>query len=128
MVHLTPTGQSLEDLVPRAYWEYKDVFSKDTFDKLPARKPWDHGIELLPGAEPQSSRTFPLSPLEQKELDEFLQENLCSGRIRLSKSPFGAPVFFIKKKDGSLRLVQDYWKLNTVTVKNSYHCPSFWTF
>ena len=119
-VCLASTGQSLEDLVPRAYWEYKDVFSKDAFDKLPARKPWDHGIELLPGAEPQSSRTFPLSPLEQKELDKFLQENLRSGRIRPSKSPFGAPVFFIKKKDGSLCLVQDYRKLNTVTVKNSY--------
>ena len=64
-----------------------------------------------------------MSPLEQKELDEFLQENLRSGRIRPLKSPFGAPVFFIKKKDGSLRLVQDYRKLNTVTVKNSYPLP-----
>ena len=64
-----------------------------------------------------------MSPLEQKELDEFLQENLRSGRIHPSKSPFGAPVFFIKKKDGSLRLEQDYWKLNTVTVKNSYPLP-----
>ena len=50
-----PTRQGLEDLVPRAYWEFKDVFSKDAFDKLPMCKPWDHGIELLPGAEPQSS-------------------------------------------------------------------------
>ena len=86
------------------------------------RKPWDHGIELLPGVEPQSSQTFPLSPLEQKELDKFLQENLCSGRICPLKSPFRAPVFFIKK-DRSLRLVQDYRKLNTVTVKNSYPLP-----
>ena len=122
-MHPAPTGQSLEDLVPRAYWEFKDIFSKDAFDTLPTRKPWDHGIELQPGTEPQSSWTFLLSPLEQKELDEFLQENLHSGRIRPSKSPFGAPVFFIKKKDGSLRLVQDYRKLNTVTVKNSYPLP-----
>ena len=64
-----------------------------------------------------------MSPLEQKELDEFLQENLHSGRIHPLKSPFGAPVFFIKKKDGSLCLVQDYRKLNTVTVKNSYPLP-----
>jgi hypothetical protein len=119
----TPPKQSFEDLVPKPYRDFEDVFSKDAFDRLPPRKTWDHGIELTPGAEPQSSRTFPLSPLEQKELDNFLQENLRNGRIRPSKSPFGAPVFFIKKKDGSLRLVQDYRKLNTVTIKNSYPLP-----
>jgi hypothetical protein len=100
-----------------------DVFLKDAFDRLPACKPWDHGIELTPGAEPQSSWTFPLSPSEQKELDDFLQENLCNGRICPSKYPFSTPVFFIKKKDGSLCLVQDYQKLNPVTVKNSYPFP-----
>src|SRR5258708_8413201 len=63
---------------------------------------------------------FPLSPAEQKELDTFLRENLANGRICLSKSPIGAPVFFIKKKEGSLRLVQDYQKLNKITAKNSY--------
>ena len=56
------TGQGLEDLVPRAYWEFKDVFSKDAFDKLPMRKPWDHGIELLPGAEPQYPKPSPCHP------------------------------------------------------------------
>src|SRR5260370_23495660 len=66
---------------------------------------------------------FPLSPAEQKELDAFLRENLANGRICLSKSPIGAPVFFIKKKEGSLCLVQDYWKLNKITVKNSYPLP-----
>src|SRR5258708_4048381 len=68
-------------------------------------------------------RTFPLSPTEQKELDEFLRENLVNGQIHPSKSPIGAPVFFIKKKEGSLHLVQDYWKLNEITVKNSYLLP-----
>ena len=63
------------------------------------------------------------SPAEQKELDEFLQENLANGQICLSKSPIGAPVFFIKKKEGSLHLVQDYWKLNEITIKNSYPLP-----
>src|SRR5258705_1427005 len=66
---------------------------------------------------------FPLSPTEQKELDAFLRENLANGRIRPSKSLIGAPVFFVKKKEGSLRLVQDYWKLNEITVKNSYPLP-----
>jgi len=61
--------------------------------------------------------------VEQKELDAFLEENLCTGRIHPSKSPMAAPVFFIKKKDGSLRLVQDYRALNSMTVKNKYPLP-----
>jgi len=66
------------------------------------------------------SKVYPLSPLEQTELDTFLEENLRTRRIRPSKSPIAALVFFIKKKDGSLRLVQDYRALNAVTVKNRY--------
>ena len=53
----------------------------------------------------------------------FLDENLRSGRIQASKSPMASPVFFVKKKDGSLRLVQDYRKLNDMTIKNSYPLP-----
>ena len=58
--------------------------------------------------------------MEQKELDSFLEENLCTRQIRPSKSPIVALVFFIKKKDGLLQLVQDYQVLNSVTVKNKY--------
>src|SRR5258708_5179613 len=63
---------------------------------------------------------FPLSPTEQRELDDFLHENLENSHIHPSKSPMGAPVFFVKKKVGSLCLIQDYWKLNEITIKNSY--------
>jgi len=56
-------------------------------------------------------------------IDAFLEKNLRTGRIRPSKSPIAAPVFFIKKKDGSLRLVQDYHALNAITVKNRYPLP-----
>ena len=76
-----------------------------------------------PDAEPYRSKIYPLSPVEQKELDMFLDENLRSGRIQASKSPMASPVFFVKKKDGSLRLVQDYRKLNDMTIKNSYPLP-----
>ena len=99
------------------------MFAKEDFDILPEHCKWDHAIELTPGAEPKSSKVYPLSPLEQAELDAFLEENLRTGRIRPSKSPMAAPVFFIKKKDGSLRLVQDYRALNAVTVKNKYPLP-----
>lgn len=115
--------KTFEEIVPKQYHEFKGVFSKESFDELPQRKPWDHAIELKPGSEPHKSKIYPLSPNEQKQLDEFLDENLKSGRIQPSKSPMASPVFFIKKKDGSLRLVQDYRKLNDMTVKNSYPLP-----
>jgi hypothetical protein len=60
---------------------------------------------------------------EQDELDRFLEENLRKGYIIPSKSPIASPVFFVKKKDGCLRLVQDYHKLNEYTIKNRYPLP-----
>jgi len=99
------------------------VFVKEDFDILPEHRQWDHAIELIPGSELKSLKVYPLSPVEQKELDSFLEENLHTRRICLSKSPMAAPVFFIKKKDGSLRLVQDYQALNSMTVKNKYPLP-----
>src|SRR5258708_1278561 len=113
-------SQPFEDMVPAQYHDFRDAFSKEAFDELPLWKAWDHTIDLTPGTEPPCSQMFPLSPAEQKELDDFLQENLVNGHIHPSKSPMGAPVFFIKKKDGLLYLIQDYQKLNKITVKNSY--------
>jgi len=103
--------------------EFQSVFAKEDFDILPEHRKWDHAIELIPGAEPKSSKVYSLSLLEQTELDAFLEENLRTGQIRPSKSPIAAPVFFIKKKDGLLWLVQDYRALNTITIKNRYPLP-----
>ena len=64
-----------------------------------------------------------MSVTEQGELDNFLTENLATRCIRQSKSPMASPIFFIKKKDGSLQLVQDYHMLNDMTVKNKYLLP-----
>jgi len=99
------------------------VFTKEDFDILPEHRQWNYAIELIPGSEPKSLKVYPLSPVEQKELDSFLEENLCTRQIHPSKSPIAAPVFFIKKKDGSLWLVQDYRALNSMTVKNKYPLP-----
>ena len=116
--------QALNDSrIPVWCQEFKQVFAKESFDQLPPRKPWDHAVELKPGSEPVSHKIYPLSQPEQEELDKFLEENLRTGRIRPSKSPMAAPVFFVKKKDGSLRLVQDYRKLNDMTIKNRYPLP-----
>src|SRR5260221_10278713 len=62
-------SQPLEDMVPVQYHNFRDVFSKEAFNKLPPWKAWDHAIDLTPGAELPHCQTFPLSPAEQKELD-----------------------------------------------------------
>ncbi len=64
------------------------------------------------------SRVYPLSPNEQGELDKFINKNLVKGYICKLKSPILSPFCFVKKKDGSLRLVQDYQHLNEITVKD----------
>src|SRR5258708_18332306 len=64
-------------MVPAQYHDFRDVFSKEAFDELPPWKVWDHAIDLTPGTELPHSQMFPLSPAEQKELDDFLQENLA---------------------------------------------------
>ena len=115
--------QSFKEVVPPHYHRFEHVFLKESFDELPTHKKWDHVIELVPGAKEFSTKLYAMSPNEQSELDKFLDENLKSGRIRPSKSPMASPVFFIKKKDGSLRFVQDYRKLNEITIRNRYPLP-----
>jgi hypothetical protein len=73
--------KTFEEMVPPQYRIFKDVFEKKEFDKLPPRKPWDHVIELKPGAAPTSCKLYPLPWSQQADLDKFLEENLASGRI-----------------------------------------------
>jgi len=115
--------QSFKEVVPSHYHQFKHIFLKESFDELPSHKKWDHVVELIPGSKEFSTKLYAMSPSEQVELDKFLDENLKSGRIRPSKSPMASPVFFIKKKDGSLRFVQDYRKLNAITICNRYPLP-----
>jgi hypothetical protein len=114
-------GSVTTEGIPVHLREFSSVFFKESFDALPNPKPWDHAIELVPGEKLSGCKVYPLSPSEQKELDTFLKENLETGRIRPSKSPMASHVFFIKKKDGTLRLVQDYRALNAITIKTSIH-------
>ncbi len=110
-----------EEMVPEWCRDFKDLFDKDNFDELPEPKAWDHAIELIPNANANlDCKVYPLNRAEQEELDKFLDENLSSGRIQPSKSPMALPFFFVKKKDGKLRPVQDYRKLNDMTIKNRY--------
>ena len=113
----------MKTLLPAVFWEFADVFTKASFDTLPEHREWDHAIELVESPKTTHRKLYPLSPAEQTELDKFLEEHLSSGRIRPSKSPIAAPFFFVKKKDGTLRPVQDYWYLNSITKKNRYPLP-----
>jgi len=111
-------------MVPPPYRQYSSVFSEEESHRLPAHKPWDHAIDLIPNANTSiRTKVYPMSTNEQEELQHFLEENLEKGYIRPSKSPLSSLVFFIKKTDGKLRFVQDYRKLNEVTVKNRYPLP-----
>jgi len=73
--------QANTTLLPAYITEFQSVFAKEDFDILPEHRKWDHAIELIPRTEPKLSKVYPLSPLEQMELDAFLEENLRTGRI-----------------------------------------------
>jgi hypothetical protein len=97
--------KSFEDIVPMLLHSYADVFSEMDFDSLPEHCKWDHTIKLEHEPSPGFSTVYPMTLIEQMEMDAFLEEALATGCIRQSKSPLGAPVFFIKNKDGKLRFV-----------------------
>jgi len=90
---------------------------------MPTRKLWDHAIEVKKGFVPRKGKVYPLSREEREEVREFVKEQLRKGYIQPSKSPQTAPVFFVGKKDGKKRMVQDYRYLNEWTIKNNYPLP-----
>ncbi|KAL2938982.1 Transposon Ty3-I Gag-Pol polyprotein [Bienertia sinuspersici] len=102
--------------------EYPDVFPEEIPGMPPVREV-EFGIDLLPGVAPVSKAPYRMAPLELQELKTQLGELLEKGYIRPSVSPWGAPVLFVKKKDGGLRLCIDYRELNKVTIKNKYPLP-----
>jgi hypothetical protein len=117
------TDKTDKQLVPVKYHEYLDIFSEEKVHCFPESRPWDHKIEIKEGFEPKSFKNYNLTPAEQIELDKFLKEKLEKGYIRPSQSPMACSFFFVFKKDGKLRLCQDYRYLNDWTVKNSYSLP-----
>ena len=101
--------------------EFPEVFPKDLLGVPPERE-IDCGIDLLPDTQPIFIPTYRMDPVELKELKK-LKDLLDKGFIRPNISPWGAPVLFVKKKDGSLRMCIDYKHLNKVTIKNKYPIP-----
>jgi Reverse transcriptase (RNA-dependent DNA polymerase)/Retroviral aspartyl protease len=107
--------------VDKLLQEFSDVFPDELPDELPPKREVDHCIELEPGNPPPSRPPYRLSYMELAELKKQLEELLKQGFIRPSTSPFGAPILFVKKKGGALRMCIDYRALNKITIKNK--CP-----
>ncbi|KAD3641749.1 hypothetical protein E3N88_30973 [Mikania micrantha] len=102
--------------------DFSDVFPDD-LPGVPPERDVEFRIDLVPGAKPIAKTPYRLAPTEMQELMTQIQELLDKGFIRPSISPWGAPVLFVKKKDGSMRMCIDYRELNKLTVKNRYPLP-----
>jgi hypothetical protein len=103
--------------------EFADVFPPQLPSQLPPQRDIDHRIDLTQSSPPTLRPVYRMSPAELDELKKQLDDLLAAGFIQPSKSPFGAPILFVKKKDGSIRMCMDYRDLNRITVKNRYPLP-----
>jgi hypothetical protein len=103
--------------------KYADVFPDKLPPGVPPDRGIDHSIELVPGSVPPYKGMYRLSPKELAEVEQQSKELLDNGLIEPSRSPYGAPILFVQKKDGSLRMCVDYRALNKITVKNRYPLP-----
>ncbi|GJW74686.1 putative reverse transcriptase domain-containing protein [Tanacetum coccineum] len=111
---------TLEDIL--VIKEFPNVFPKN-LPGLPPVCQIEFQIDLIPGAAPVAQTPYRLAPSEMWELSNQLQELADRGFIRPSTSPWGAPILFVKKKDGSFRMCIDYLELNKLTIKNRYPLP-----
>jgi hypothetical protein len=120
-----PNSETPVDLsnIPEDYHDFADVFSEVKANTLPPHRPYDLKINLEDGTSPPPGPIYSLSQSELKALREFIDENLSIGFIRPSRSPHGAPVLFVKKKSGELRLCVDFRSLNKITRKDRYPIP-----
>ena len=101
--------KSIEELVPQELHEYLIVFSEEAAARFPESKPWDHKILLKPDFKPKKGKIYDLSPEEDIQLQEFLEENLAKGYIEESDSPMASSFFFVEKKGTKKkRPCQDY--------------------
>ncbi|KAF7770963.1 hypothetical protein Agabi119p4_6937 [Agaricus bisporus var. burnettii] len=121
----TAISESPVDLsaIPDEYHDFTDVFSKKRADTLPPHRHYDLKIDLEDGTSPPIGPIYSLSHTELDALHDFIDENLSIGFIRPATSPHGAPVLFVKKKDGSLRLCVDFRGLNRISRKDRYPLP-----
>jgi len=109
--------------IPEEYHKYTDVFSKFKAETLALHRPYNLRIDLEKDFHPLVGTIYSLSKFEQEALKDFIDENLTNGFICSMSSSHGAPVLFVKKKDGSLWLCVDFCGLNKITKKDQYPLP-----
>jgi len=112
--------RAVEKMVLRQFHRYLKVFKKKESERMPTRKAWDHAIDLREGFIPKKRKIYLMSKVEREEVQEFVKDQLRKEYIRPSKSPQTSLVFFVPKKDGKKRMVQDYRYLNSWTIENNY--------
>ena len=120
------TGEDGEDIALKIlpeYQDYSNIFSQQNIEALPQHSKYDHKIDLQPGTTPPFGPIYPLSEKELKALRDYLEQMQREGKIRRSTSSAAAPILFVPKPDGSLRLCIDYRGLNKITIKNRYPLP-----
>ena len=117
---VTGKSSTIDPTIPSELHEFADVFDEGLSDKLAPHHLYDLKIEIEEGASQPISRIYPLSDLELSALQKFVEDHLRMGFIRPSSSPFAAPVLFVKKKNGDLRLCVDFRALNRITKKDRY--------
>jgi hypothetical protein len=113
--------KTFEQIVPKEYHKYSKVFSEVDSHRFPQHHSWDYAIDLKPDApETFKSKVYSIPHNKQGALNKFIEEQLAKCYIVPSKSLMASPIFFVKKKNGELQLIQDYQKLNDITIKNRY--------
>ena len=110
-------------LIPEKYHDLLDIFTEKEAEKLPPHRSYDHTIPLEPGTTPPFGTIYSASIKELEVLREYIEKNLWTGFLRHSQSPCGAPILFVRKPDGTLRICVDYRGLNKITTKNRYPLP-----
>jgi hypothetical protein len=114
------SGKEIEEI--SMVCEFPDVFPED-LTKLPSDRDMEFVIELMPGAGPVAKSLYRMSSDELDELKKQLKKLLEQGFVGPSASPWGSPVLFVEKKDGTKRMCIDYRTLNSMTIKNKYPLP-----
>jgi len=119
----TKPKNNWKEKVPEEFHSFFQMFDAELSKGLPPRRPYDHTIPLNKGKEHPFGVLYGMSQEELKALKEYIEENMDKGVFWARSSPVGAPVLFVKKADGSLRLSVDYRGLNEVPIKNRYPLP-----